>query len=189
MSYSVVGPPSRVRRGDRLEGAILDAVAASRRPRDATRSRRRPRPPTNRWTRSPDDTTSTPRLRAPARSCRRRRGRCTGMAQPGEYSIATRRMPSSRLLSGRPRAVRGPRSARACPAGARARAVRWRARARAVRRRPESGSTSGASPDGRPAGRRRSASAAIGLSPRKSYSSQPSRPSARRAAWTAATSR
>ena len=103
------------------------------------------------------------RAAGPARSCRRRRAQMYGIAHRANTpSRRAARRVSSRAA--RLRAARGRRSARSCRAGARARRVRWRARARAARRWPESGSTSAASRDGRPARPTPVTSAAIGLS-------------------------
>ena len=116
----------------------------------------------NRWTRSPDDTTSTPNSRISSIVPASTRA-MYGIAQPGEYSIATRRMPGQQ---------RGEAALELFASGVafeRAGQMRERVRfdrvnqRRAARRWPESGSTSAGSPDGRPGGRPPVTSAAIGI--------------------------
>ena len=120
-----------------------------------------------RWMRSPDDTTSTPACRTSSMVPASTRDD-VGNRAAGRVFHRDALQPGEEASAGRPRADRVRHTASSIRAGAPANSARWRGRARAARRRRESGSTSGASPDGRPAGRPPVTSAAIGFRPRKS---------------------
>ena len=130
-SYSLSERPARSAAGSGRERPILDAIERSD-ARGAWPAARASTTASNCWTRSPDDTISTPR----ASHHLDRAGIHPREVRDGAHRASTPSPPSSgptAARSARPRAAAGPHTPSCSPAAHRGCGARWRAPARAAR--------------------------------------------------------